>query len=125
MQVEITGKVIQVLPTQSGQGRNGEWMKNAFVIEWSDNGYKQHLCLDVMGADKWEKMEKAVRVGNDVLVRFSVSSREWSGRWFTTANCYYCSTVGGSHQQSSRPTNDPAYSVPDNQSAPPDNALPF
>ena len=49
MQVEITGKIVNVLPTQSGQGSKGEWVKNAFVIEWQDNGYTQKLCLEVMG----------------------------------------------------------------------------
>lgn len=99
MQVEITGRVVNVLPTQSGKSKNGnDWVKNSFVIEWSENGYAQHLCLEVTGAEKWEKMKNAVCVGNDVLVRFSVSSREYQGRWFTSTNCFYCSKVGGIQQ---------------------------
>ena len=85
--MEITGKIVNVLPTLSGQGKNGEWAKNSFVIEWQDNGYKQLLCLEVVGADKFEKMKNAVKVGYEVLCKFSVSSREWNGKYFTTANC--------------------------------------
>lgn len=103
MQVEITGKIVNVLPTQSGQGSKGEWVKNAFVIEWQDNGYTQKLCLEVMGADKWEKMKNAVKVGNDVLCKFSVTSREYNSRWFTTANCFYCANVGGQQQATQAP----------------------
>ena len=85
--MELTGRIIAVLQTQSGQGSKGTWEKNAFVIEWQDNGYTQQLCLEVMGGDKFEKMKNAVRVGNEVLVRFGVSSREWKSRWFTSCNC--------------------------------------
>lgn len=123
MQVEITGKVIQVLPEQRFNGKNGEIVKNSFVIEWSDNGYNQHLCLDVMGATKFEKMEKAVRVGNDVLVRFSVSSREYNQRWFTSCQCFYCSNVSGMGQQQQSNTSQNAPQQTQLQSK--DDGMPF
>lgn len=125
MQVEITGKIVNVLPTQSGQGKNGEWEKNSFVIEWQDNGYKQLLCLEVNGAEKFEKMKNAVKVGYEVLCKFSVSSREWNGKYFTTAQCFYCANVGGQQQAVN---NDPSHSVPTAQQAPApqdDSQLPF
>lgn len=99
MQIEQVGKVVAILPTQSGQSSRGSWMKNAFVIEWQDNGYKQNLCLEVMGEDKWDKMKQSVVVGNDVMCRFSVASHEWNGRWFTSASCFYCANVGSNTQQ--------------------------
>lgn len=92
--MEITGKIVSILPEQRFNGKNGEIVKNAFVIEWQDNGYTQKLCLEVMGADKWEKMKNAVKVGNDVLVKFSVSSREYNGKYYTSCSCFYCSAVG-------------------------------
>ena len=96
--MERTAKIIQVLPEQRFNGKNGEIVKNAFVIEWQDNGYTQKLCLEVMGSEKWEKMKKAVVVGNEVLVKYEATSREWQGKWFTSCLCFYCSNVGG-HQQ--------------------------
>ena len=87
--MERTAKIIQVLPEQKFNGKNGEIVKNAFVIEYDDNGYTLKLCLEVLGEDKFEKMKGNVQVGNDVLVKFSVSSREYNSRWFTTANCFY------------------------------------
>ena len=101
MQVEITGKIVNVLPALSGQGKNGEWVKNSFVIEWQDNGYKQLLCLEVNGAEKFDKMKNAVKVGYEVLCKFSVSSREWNGKFFTTAQCFYCANIGGQQQAQS------------------------
>lgn len=116
--MELTGKVIAVLPTQSGTGRSGEWIKNSFVIEWQDNGYTQHLCLEVMGHDKWEKMKQNIAVGNLVTARFSVSSREFQNRWFTTASCFYCVASGVRQEQDSNQAQQP-------QQQSYDSSLPF
>ena len=118
---EIQGKVIAVLPTQSGQGKNGEWVKNSFVIEWQDNGYKQLLCLEVVGADKFEKMKNAVKVGCDVRCKFSVSSREWNGKYYTTAACWYCANIVGSNTNQSTEQQEQAAS----QQPQDDSSLPF
>ena len=123
--MERTAKIIQVLPEQRFNGKNGEVVKNAFVIEWQDNGYTQKLCLEVMGADKWEKMKKAVVVGNEVLVKYDATSREWQGKWFTSCQCFYCSNVGGQQQTVN---NDPSHAVQSAQEAPApqdDSSLPF
>jgi hypothetical protein len=109
--MERTAKIIQVLPEQRFNGKNGEVVKNAFVVEWQDNGFSQKLCLEVIGADKWEKMQKAVAVGNDVLVKYEATSREYQGRWYTSCSCFYCSNVGGQQQQVQSP-------VPNAQSMP-------
>lgn len=111
--MERTAKIIQVLPEQKFNGKNGEIIKNAFVIEWQDNGYTQKLCLEVIGADKFEKMRKSVVVGNEVVVKYEATSREWQGKWFTSANCFYCSNVGGQ-----QPNIDNNSTAPTEQQAP-------
>ena len=123
--MERTAKIIQILPEQRFNGKNGEIVKNAFVIEWQDNGYTQKLCLEVMGEDKFEKMKKAVAVGNAVYVKYEATSREWQGKWFTSCQCFYCSNVGG---QQTTVNNDPSHAVQSSQQAPApqdDNSLPF
>lgn len=122
--MERTAKIIQVLPEQRFNGKNGEIVKNAFVIEWQDNGYTQKLCLEVMGADKWEKMKKAVAVGNDVLVKYEATSREYQGRWYTSCSCFYCSNVGG-QQQTQSPVQAPQQPTSAPQQTNYDGQLPF
>ena len=122
--MERTAKIIQVLPEQRFNGKNGEIVKNAFVIEWQDNGYTQRLCLEVMGSDKWEKMQKAVVVGNDVLVKYEATSREWQGKWFTSCQCFYCSNVGG-QQQTQAPAQAPQQQASAPQQSNDDENLPF
>ena len=130
--MELQGKIVAVLPEQRGNGSKGEWVKNAFVIEWQDNGYSQKLCLEVMGADKWEKMQKAVVVGYDVQVRFNVTSREWQGRWFTSCQCFYCANIGAvnnqpqqTQQQQRMPSPEPQTQIPQDGSHVDDDNLPF
>jgi hypothetical protein len=125
--MELQGKIVAVLPEQRGNGSKGEWVKNAFVIEWQDNGYSQKLCLEVMGEDKFEKMKKAVVVGYDVQVRFNVTSREYQGRFYTSASCFYCSTVGSQTMQSTVSNAQP-YVAPQQQQNEPnasEDQLPF
>ena len=115
MQVEITGKIVNVLPEQKFNGKNGEIVKNAFVIEWQDGNYTQHLCLEVVGKDKFDKMKQSVAVGNTVQCKFSVSSREYQGRWYTSCSCFYCANVGGQQQTAQapqQPTNAPQQDDP-------------
>ena len=122
--MERTAKIIQVLPEQRFNGKNGEIVKNAFVIEWKDNGYTQKLCLEVIGADKWEKMQKAVTVGNDVLVKYEATSREYQGRWYTSCACFYCSNVG-SQQQAQAPAQAQQQPASAPQQTNSDESLPF
>ena len=119
--MERTAKIIQVLPEQRFNGKNGEIVKNAFVIEWTDNGYTQKLCLEVMGEDKFEKMKKAVVVGNEVLVKYEATSREYNGKYYTTAACWYCANIGdGNANQSAKQQEQSVSPQPQD-----DSSLPF
>jgi hypothetical protein len=121
--MEITGKIVKVLPTQSGQGKNGEWVKNFFVIEFLENQHPVQLCMEVFGADKWDKMKQNIVVNNQVNVRYSVSSHEYNGRWFTSCQCYYCaSTYNGQGQQRPSPVQAPQQQGEQQQD---DSPLPF
>jgi hypothetical protein len=122
---EIQGKVIAVLPTQSGNGKNGEWVKIFFVIEFLENQHPVQLCMEVFGADKWDKMKQNIVVNNQVNVRYSVSSHEYNGRWFTSCQCYYCaSTFAGQGQQRPSPAQASQQPQGEQQSGDGDN-LPF
>lgn len=111
MNIELTGKIVSILQEQRFNGKNGEVVKNAFVIEYDDNGYTQKLCLEVLGEDKFEKMKGNVVVGKDVLVKFGVSSREYNSKYYTSCSCFYCSAVGttqrnGTNVQAPNNSND-------------------
>ena len=77
--MEIQGKIIQLLPEQSGEGRNGTWRKREYILETQDQ-YPKKVCFNLWG-DKID--QNPVKEGDSVKVFFDVESREFNGRWYT------------------------------------------
>ncbi len=95
MSMEVSGKLIQVLPEQTGEGRNGTWVKGGFVIETQEQ-YPKSICFDLWG-DMVERI-KNYNEGDILNVSFDVQSREYQGRWFTNVKAWKIEAVsaGGS-----------------------------
>jgi len=84
MDLTLTGKVIKILPEQSGQGRNGPWRKQEFILEVPGDFPKQ-VCLVQWG----ENIDKAaVNEGETVTAHIDIQSREYNGRWFTDVKAW-------------------------------------
>jgi len=83
--MEISGKISLLLPLVTGQGKNGEWRKQEFVIEIADGQYPKKVCLSLWG----EKIDQAsLTVGETAKISFDLESREYNGRWFTQATAW-------------------------------------
>jgi len=78
--MELNGKIIAVLPVQVGQGRNGEWKKQEYVLEYNtDSQYSKKVCFNLWG----EKVDQFnIREGQNLIVSFDIDSREYQGRWY-------------------------------------------
>lgn len=101
--MDITGKIIQILPEQRFNGKNGEVVKNMFVIEHGGQ-YKKKAVFGVLGEDRWKQMN--VVQGADVQVSFDVDAREWNGKWFGELLAWRVQNVSG-QQQSAVPNGKP------------------
>jgi len=77
--MQLTAKLIQILPLQSGMGKNGEWKKQDIIVE-TDGQYPKKVCISIWG-DKAN--ESVLQVGNILDISFDVESREYNGRWYT------------------------------------------
>ncbi len=97
--MEITGKISQILPPETGQGKNGQWKKQFFILETMEQ-YPKKLCFEVWG-DK-VKVD-SLTVGQTVKVDFDVESREWQGRWFTSIKPWRVTVEGGASSAYSDP----------------------
>lgn len=83
--MEITGKIIHILPVQSGQGRNGsDWKKQDFVLETNDQ-YPKKVCFTVWG-DKIDMFN--IRMDEDLIVSITIESREYNERWYTNIQAW-------------------------------------
>jgi hypothetical protein len=116
--MDISGKIIQFLPAQTGQGKNGPWKKQEFILETGDT-YPKKICIAVWG----DKIDLgSFKPGDTVEVSFDVESREYNGRWYTDVKAW---KVSGKQQQASGNT---TYSAPvsgSNTSSADDDDLPF
>ena len=83
--MDITGKIIAVLPTRSGTSAKGtQWSSQTAVIETHEQ-YPKKVAFDVLG----EKItEFNLQVGEEVTVSFDINAREFNGKWFNSVNAW-------------------------------------
>ena len=76
--MEVTGKLIQILPLQSGEGRNGIWKKQEIILE-SEGTPSKKLCVGLWN----DKIISDMAEGSMLKVSFEIESREYNGKWYT------------------------------------------
>lgn len=79
--MEITGKLIQLLPEVSGESARGPWVKGGFVIE-TEGDYPRKVAFVAFGEER-VAMAKSIPMGSLVQVTFNPESREFNERWYT------------------------------------------
>lgn len=84
--MEVVGKIIQVLPEQSGVGRNGNpWKVQPYVLETLDQ-YPRKVHFEVFGEERIKQNPCAI--DQLVTVSFDIESREFNGRWYTSIRAW-------------------------------------
>lgn len=85
--MEIEGKIIVVLPKQSGiSARTGSpWESQEFVIETHEQ-YPRKCCFRVFGADRLAQMN--IQSGQELRVSFDIDAHEYNGRWFNNISAW-------------------------------------
>ena len=110
--MEISGKIIAVLPQATGQGKNGMWRSQDYVLETADQ-YPKKVCFNLFN-DKIDQFPMAI---DDVVnVSFDVESREYNGRWYNDVRVWRIAPAG---QSASAPAQQQAYQAPQNYSPAP------
>jgi len=115
MALEITGKVCQILPQQSGVGKNGAWSKREFIIETFEQ-FPRKVCISVWG-DKSDNLEQQHPVGSTVKATVNLESREYNGKWYTDVRAWKIET-SQDMQENYMPAEPPPFIV-DSPSLPP------
>ena len=80
--MEITGKIIVVLPPQSGVSQAGNnWKKQEYVLE-TEETYPKKVHFDFFGerADQYNW----IKIGDRIRLSFDIESREYNNRWYTS-----------------------------------------
>ena len=79
--MEITGKLIQILPDVQGESARGPWVRGGFVIETGDD-YPRKVAFTAFGEER-VAMAKNIPLGQLVQVTFNPESREFNEKWYT------------------------------------------
>ncbi|MFC2114811.1 DUF3127 domain-containing protein, partial [Bacteroidota bacterium] len=66
--MELKGKLIKLLAIQSGEGKNGTWKKQEFIVETSGQ-FPKKVCFSLWG-DKVEQLSNTEN--KDVTVLFDL-----------------------------------------------------
>lgn len=115
--MQLTAKLIQVMPLQTGTGRNGQWKKQDIIVE-TEGQYPKKVCVSIWG-DKID--EKQLQLGTLLKVDFDVESREFNGKWYTDVKAWKVEVAGSSSVSPEQGYNEPEAFL----SAPDENDLPF
>ena len=79
--MEITGKLLEILPIQTGEGKNGSvWKKQDIIlqIEGTDATVPKKLCVGL-----WNDRITDLIEGSTLKVSFEIDSKEHNNRWYT------------------------------------------
>lgn len=83
--MDITGKLIKILPETRGESPRGPWVRGGFVIE-TEEAYPRQIAFTCFGEDRIA-MITPIQIGTMVQVTFSIESREYQERWYTDVRC--------------------------------------
>ncbi len=112
MALELVGKLVKVLPEVTGQGKNGPWNKQEFVVETLDSQYPKKVCMTAWG-EKANDLKQFAE-GDTLKATFSPESREYNERWYTELRAYRIEVAEGGDSSAvySAPAARPAQSQP-------------
>ena len=85
--MDLTGRVIAVLPAQSGvsQRTGNPWMSQDYVIEVPGQ-YPRKCLFRIFGEDRIKQFN--VQMNEDITVQFDIDAHEFNGRWFNDIRAY-------------------------------------
>jgi hypothetical protein len=115
--MQLTAKLIQLLPIQTGSGKNGEWKKQDIIVE-TDGQYPKKVCISIWG-DKIN--EGQLQIGYLLKIDFDIESREYSGKWYTDIKAWKIEVEGIAIQNNSGAILATDFGDPEND----DDILPF
>jgi hypothetical protein len=119
--MEITGKLISVLPEETGEGKNGPWRKQNFILETQEQ-FPKKVCITTWG----DKINLNTFQENEVITAsINIESREWNGKWFTDVKAWRVVKQLSDPTTPPDPGNLPPENIPPPESDEELNDLPF
>lgn len=109
--MEITGKIIAVLPKQSGVSKKtGQpWESQEFVIETHEQ-YQKKCVFRVFGTEKLKNFN--IQPNGEYTVSIDVDAHEFGGKWFNEVNAWKVAPATAQQPTQQVPTQQAAPTAP-------------
>ena len=82
--MELKGKIVQILPIQSGESAKGTWRKQEYIIEIPGQ-FPKKVCIYAWG-DTIDNFD--IKEGDEVIASIDIESREYNGKWYTNIKAW-------------------------------------
>lgn len=85
--MDISGKIIQKLPLQSGESKTTgkPWQIQTYVLETQEQ-FPRKVCFEIFGEQRIK--DNPCEIDDIVTVSFDIESREFNGRWYTSIRAW-------------------------------------
>lgn len=98
--MDLTGKVIAVLPPREGTSARGSWKSQEYVIETHDQ-FPRKMVFNIFGAEKIDQF--AIKAGEELTVSFDIDAHEYNGRWFNNIRAWNIQRIDAAAAQAASP----------------------
>lgn len=122
MSLELTCTFKQLLQEQTGNGKNGPWVKQDFLVE-TQGEYPKTICMSAWGDQV--KTIQGIQPGTSIKASIRIESREYNGRWYTDVRPWRIVSEGAASAAPAQAYRAPAPVEAMSSSAPEADDLPF
>lgn len=118
--MEIKAQFVKALPEKTGQGKNGAWVSQDFIIS-TGGQYPKEVCMSLFNKSE---LIAGLRPGDMITCKFDPESKEYNGRYFTNLRCFAIERESKPVQQQAATQYIPPFAPPAAQQ-PVQDDLPF
>ncbi len=85
--MELSGKIIQKFPLQSGESKTSgkPWQLQAYLLETQEQ-YARKVYFEIFGEQRIK--DNPCEIDDLVTISFDIESREFNGRWYTSIRAW-------------------------------------
>lgn len=98
--MELKGKILQILPLQTGisEKNNTEWRRQDIIVEPEGSGqYPRKVCVSLWGDNI---PAQPFQEGEVLKMYIDIDSREFNGKWYTSIKAWKVEHLGGGAAES-------------------------
>jgi hypothetical protein len=81
--MQLSGKILHILPIQSGTSKKGDWQKRDIVIE-TDGEYPKNVCVSI-----WNKLlDIKLSEGQSITADIDINAKEYNTKWYNEVKAW-------------------------------------